>query len=213
MAKAAKLKTQTLIDPMSNVVSSAAPKGAKDYPEIELPFDGAEKLDRYLELKNQIDNLEAEKSSCYNDVKELAFTAISEEHFAGHHSNIRIKGVNTSALFMLQSRGSSFGLAEKEAFASEWGSKVAQALLVVDDKKVKINTEVWDANKAVLLAALNATDASGNRLVPESVVKSLFSVSLKVVPNALEESCKFVKSAGELARLYKQLGLISSLKG
>jgi len=209
----AKLKTQTLIDPMANVVSSAAAKGAKDYPEIELPLDGAEKLDRYLELKNQIENLEAEKSSCYNDVKELAFTAISEEHFKGHHSNIRIKGVNTSALFMLQARGSSFGLTEKEAFSAEWGAKVTQALLVVDDKKVKINTEVWDANKAVLLAALNATDAAGNRIVPESVVKSLFSVSLKVAPNAFEESCKFVKSAEELARLYKQLGLISSLKG
>lgn len=209
----ANLSTQTLIDPFSNVVPSSTAKGKKDpYPEVKLPAAEGVKLDRYFVLKEEIKTLDAEKVALYNDVKAAAFDALIETHWKGDVSNIKILGKTGSALFICQNKGRTFGLAEKQEFSKAWGDKAAAELLKIDEGGVKVNIAVWNQHKDDLLKALNAVDAKGNRMVPESVVASLFSVSLKVTETVVEDSRKFCKNKEQLSEMYKALGLVTALK-
>lgn len=210
----AQLKTQTVIDPFTTMVSSAKPKNKKDeYPEVQLPTAAAIKLDRFFVLKEEIKTLGAESTVVYNDVRDAAFELLVEEHWKGKPSNIKVLGKTGSALFICQNKGKAFGLEEKKEFVKAWGEEAAATLLKVDENKVNVNIDVWNMHKDALLKALNAVDEKGARLVPESVVAGLFSVSLKTTDTVVEDAKQFCKSKEQLAEIYKNLGLVTALKG
>lgn len=169
-------KVAPLNNPIKVKKTSEPKKGKLDIviPESEI-IKAA--VDKFKAISAQMKNLDGELAGHKSIIAGYAKGAFAERQMKNVSGNFNILGNTETCQFQAHNSGTEIGEDEYEAFIKEHGKEAAEELLQINVKTVKFNAATLQEAGVMdmIVAALNAKDAKGKRILPDEVLDRLFS--------------------------------------
>lgn len=197
-AKAAPAKAEAKTSPFKTKKSTVQAKQAENV--LSPPPDVAEAVDAFRAAQDQAKFFDGEATVHKNTVLDYANAEYSKRLYAGEGGGFKVQGHETMAMFVVQD--SSAGLSEEDVdeFASRWGKKAADELIVRDFASIRFNESVLAANYDAVVEALQT--------LPAEIVDALFKpMAMKAAHGAADAARRHVKGPEELAEILRHLKL------
>lgn len=197
-ARPTKTAAAAKTDPFKTKKSTAPVKQAENV--LTPPTDVAEAVDAFRSAQDQAKFFEGEATVHKNTVLDYASTEYARRLFAGEDGGFKVQGIETMAMYVVQDASAGLSEEDVEEFATRWGRKAAEELIVRDFGSIRFNEAVLEANYEAVVAALQT--------LPPDVLDNLFKpMAMKARGGAAQAARRHVKGADELHEILRHLKL------
>lgn len=202
------------VDPVEMATATSTAKksrGKEQLPEVTIGEKLRSHVARFCTFATQRKQAVAQETTYRTEILNWAKAEFVKRLIQKQFGNFLITNGTEDIQFVVQAKGRSFGDVERKTLTESHGADAAQ--LLEPAAEVSLNLDVWNQHKETLRAALNATDANGERLVHEDILKALFYRPLVVKPSVIEDAVRIAGNdevkLGKL--LFEDLNLTCSL--
>lgn len=172
---------------------------------ITPPAEVQRAVDLFRENQEQAKHFEGEATVYKDRIVEFSLDEYCKRIYKGQNKSFKILGHETIVNYIIQD--SSAGLTEEdfEEFASRWGKKAAEDMIVRDYASLRLNAQVLSDHYNEIVKALQT--------LPKNVFENLFRPMLmKASPDAVQKAKKHTKNARELMEMIRQLKIKNYIK-
>lgn len=202
------------VDPVEMATASTGKKSRgqdKKLPEVTIAEKFRSVVHRFVTDSKAKKTAEAMAKTAHAEILNWAKGEFVKRLLVNQPGNFMITNGEESIQFIVQARGRSYGDEERKTLVEGFGESAARLLEPEED--ISLNLEVWDQHKATLVAALNAVDANGQRLVHDDILKALFYRPMRVKASVIEGAINLAEgNEAKLTKLlFEELNLVCSL--